>query len=237
MQLLDPQGAVLAAWEGPPVGWHPTSAWQAGDLVRSQTSLRVPATVASGDYHLIAGLFDPATGERLPVTTDARLLASTSDRLNLGDVTVLAREHLMTAPQPATVTDAALSRVGRLAGYDLPAVAVAPGGQLDLTLYWQASELTGDDLSVFVHLLDQDGQIIGQSDGRPAAGAAPTTSWLPGETVIDQRQVAVRADAAAGPARLVVGLYDPASGVRVLWAGDGADAFTLPDAITVKLDQ
>ena len=65
VQLLDRDGAVAAGWEGPPVAWHPTSAWQAGDLLRSQSTLRLPATVPDGAYSLVAALFDPATGERL----------------------------------------------------------------------------------------------------------------------------------------------------------------------------
>ncbi|MEZ4767777.1 MAG: hypothetical protein R2844_05055 [Caldilineales bacterium] len=214
VQLLDGDGQVAAAWEGPPVAWHPTSAWRAGDLVRSQSTLRLPATVADGQYRLIAALFDPATGERLPVSGQR---GGENDRLDLGPVTVRGREHDMNVPQPQVDLNASLARIGRLAGYDLDGETVEPGNALDITLYWSPDETTGERLSVFVHLVDDAGNIIGQSDGEPDSGRAPTSSWLPGETITDRRTVTVRPDAAAGPATLVVGLYDPATGQRVPW--------------------
>ena len=88
-------------------------------------------------------------------------------------VEVAGREHVMTPPQPQDPLQAELARVGRLVGYDLPATEVAPGDTLDLTLYWQATESTGDRLAVFVHLLDAQGKIIGQSDSEPATATIP----------------------------------------------------------------
>ncbi|HRX05355.1 MAG TPA: hypothetical protein P5148_19550, partial [Anaerolineae bacterium] len=127
------------------------------------------------------------------------------------------REHDMAAPRPQASVDASLARIGRLAGYDLAQRAVQPGEPLDITLYWNPTETTGERLAVFVHLVDEAGVIVGQSDGEPGGGRLPTSSWLPGETITDRRSLAVRPDAGAGPATLVVGLYDPATGVRVPW--------------------
>ena len=59
IQLLDDDGQVAAAWEGPPVAWHATSAWQSGELVRSQQAIRLPATLPDGRYRLVTGVFDP----------------------------------------------------------------------------------------------------------------------------------------------------------------------------------
>lgn len=218
VQLLDASGAVAAGWEGPPVAWHPTSDWQAGELVRSQTTVRLPAGLADGDYRLAAALFDPVTGERLAVSGQRR---GATGLLDLGRVTVQGRVHDMAAPQPQVALDAPLAQVGRLAGYDLAQSSVQPGGTLDLTLYWVPDETTGQRLAVFVHLLDASGAIIGQSDGEPGGGLLPTSGWIPGETIADRRTVAVRADAATGPATLVVGLYDPATGARVPWLDAG----------------
>ena len=62
IQLLDDDGQVAAAWEGPPVAWHAASAWQSGELVRSQQAIRLPATLPDGSYRLVTGVFVP--GER-----------------------------------------------------------------------------------------------------------------------------------------------------------------------------
>ena len=59
IQLLDDDGQVAAAWEGPPVAWHATSAWQSGEFVRSQQAIRLPATLPDGRYRLVTGVFDP----------------------------------------------------------------------------------------------------------------------------------------------------------------------------------
>jgi hypothetical protein len=64
---------------------------------------------------------------------------------------------------------------------------------------------------VFVHLLDAGGRIAAQSDGPPGAGRAPTDGWSPGDVVDDRRELA----APAGEYRVVVGLYDPRTGVRL----------------------
>ncbi len=241
LQLLDDKGQVVAGWEGPPVGWHSTQEWQAGELVRSQQTLRLPATVPDGRYRLVTGVFDPTSGQRLSGTWKAGpggVLPQRGVTVPLSTVDVVGREHVMTAPEPQTVLQAELARVGRLEGFDLDATQAAPGDTLDLTLYWQAQESTGDRLRVFVHLLDAQGAIIGQSDGEPAGGAAPTSGWLPGETIADQRTIAIRSDARAGPATLVVGLYDPITGGRVPWLDalgqPAGDALALPQPISVQ---
>jgi 4-amino-4-deoxy-L-arabinose transferase-like glycosyltransferase len=236
MQLLDDADRVQAGWEGPPVAWHPTRAWQQDELVRSQHILRLPATLADGRYRLIAGLFDPATGQRLE-SRDS-LLRPSSDAILLDQVEVVGREHIMNASQPQYPLQADLARLGRLVGFDLSATDVAPGGQIDLTLHWQATETTGDRLSIFVHLLDAQGAFLAQADDEPGDGALPTASWLPGEYLADPHVLTVRPDAPAGPASLVVGLYDPRSGQRVSWLdADGqpvGDQLVLPVQIAVS---
>ena len=241
IQLLDDNDHVVAAWEGPPVAWHPTHTWGTGELVHSQHAIRLPATVPNGRYRLVAGVFDADSGQRLTARWGKGpwgLLKQSRDTVPLGTVDVAGREHIMTPPQLRTPLQAELADVGRLLGYVLPAMEVTPGGTLDLTLYWQVNESTGDRLSVFVHLLDAQDTIIGQSDGEPGNGAYPTSSWVPGETLTDRRTLTVRADAPAGPATLVVGLYDPATGKRVPWLDatgqPGIDSLPLPDFIDVR---
>ncbi len=92
-------------------------------------------------------------------------------------------------------------------------------------------------MTVFVHLLDEQGVIIGQSDGEPAGGSRPTSSWLPGEYIADQHSVRVRDDALLGSATLVVGLYDAATGQRIAWVDENGqvtgDSLRLPSPVRV----
>jgi 4-amino-4-deoxy-L-arabinose transferase-like glycosyltransferase len=219
LQLLDRKGQVVAAWEGPPVPWYPTSRWSPDGFISSWQSLRVPATLPPGRYRLIAGLFDPGTG--------ARIRWGRHEELTLGWVRVGARSHTFTAPRPSFVLDRPLAGGHRLVGYDLSA-----DGVIHLTLYWQPAGPTDIRYSVFVHLVAADGTLLAQSDAEPAGGALPTTAWLPGEFVTDLHTLTLPSRPTSPPAHLAVGLYDPHTGRRLPFlAPDGSivgDHWLLP---------
>lgn len=219
LQLLDRKGRVVAAWEGPPIPWYPSSQWSPDVFVSSYQTLRVPATLPPGRYRLIAGLFDPITG--------TRIRWGRREELTLGMVRVEARAHTFTAPRPSFVLDRPLAGGHRLLGYDLTADEA-----IHLTLYWQPAGPTDIRYSVFVHLLAADGTLLAQSDAEPAAGALPTTAWLPGEFVTDRHTLILPPKPASPPAHLAVGLYDPHTGRRLPFlAPDGSimsDHWLLP---------
>jgi hypothetical protein len=56
-----------------PDGDHPTSAWVPGEVVLD-THILLPPTGASGPYRLVAGLYDPVSGQRLPALDASRQL-------------------------------------------------------------------------------------------------------------------------------------------------------------------
>lgn len=112
---------------------------------------------------------------------------------------------------------------------------VTAGQPFEITLYWQAA---GDspapvDYTVFTHLLAADGRLIAQHDGPPAGGARPLSTWVPGEVIEDRHELTFLDPAYTGPARLVVGLYDPATIERVL-TGEGPDHAVVPVEIEVR---
>ncbi|MDY6878427.1 MAG: hypothetical protein SWK90_19790 [Chloroflexota bacterium] len=119
-----------------------------------------------------------------------------------------------------------------LVGYSLPAAAINTAQPLPLTIYWRALEGTSAvDYLVFTHLLAGDGRLIAQHDGVPAGGARPTTGWVSGETIVDSHLLTFYDAAYTGPARLVVGLYEPSTGRVLTEIGD--DSVVLPVAISV----
>jgi hypothetical protein len=69
------------------------------------------------------------------------------------------------------------------------------------------------DLTVFVHVTDENSRIVGQHDGAPAFALYPTTAWQPGESIVDVHEVQM--DSAAGTYALVTGMYDPNTLARV----------------------
>jgi hypothetical protein len=64
VQLLDANGRLVVQYDAQPRGGlFPTSAWAAGDRLADPVQLVVPAT--SGDYRLVAGMYELASGRRL----------------------------------------------------------------------------------------------------------------------------------------------------------------------------
>ena len=60
-------GPPVAQQDGPPVhNYVPTAFWQAGDRIYDEKTIALPANLPAGEYTLGAGLYDSATGERLP---------------------------------------------------------------------------------------------------------------------------------------------------------------------------
>lgn len=85
-QLLGPDGRLYGQVDQQPgAGTYPTSGWLPGEYVTDDYTLTLAADAPPGDYQLAIGLYDPYTGQRLPVTDgncqpDVCLLPSLSVR-------------------------------------------------------------------------------------------------------------------------------------------------------------
>jgi hypothetical protein len=90
-----------------------------------------------------------------------------------------------------------------------------PGGELTVTLYWEALRPPDDDYTVFVHLIDEQDKTLAGHDDRPMGGRYTTLAWLPGQLVPDEHPIALPAELSAGLYRLRVGLYRPETGDRL----------------------
>ena len=60
---------------------------------------------------------------------------------------------------------------------------------------------------VFVHVLDQNGKIVAQTDREPGGGQQPTTSWASNELIVDRYGVLIPEDTAPGTYTIEIGLY------------------------------
>lgn len=203
VRLVGPEGQVGWSMERP-VTDYPATAWQVGDRLRSETVLRLPATLVTGDY-----TWQVVWGGRAPVT--------------LANLHVTAPTRLFIPPaEMASVSADTLADLATLVGV-LWESATAHATQL--TLVWRAENLTSLSYRVFVHVVDAAGAIVAQSDAEPAGWNRPTTGWLPGEIVLDSHSLGVGLNELAAY-RVVVGLYDPLTGQRLTTAA-GGDSLTL----------
>jgi hypothetical protein len=71
LHLIDPAGNLITQWDGVPLqGAYPTRFWQPGESLLDYWVLLIPDDLAPGPAQLRMGLYDPLTGERVPVTVD-----------------------------------------------------------------------------------------------------------------------------------------------------------------------
>jgi hypothetical protein len=74
-----------------------------------------------------------------------------------------------------------------------------------------------EDYTVFVHVVDDEGQMIGAADHAPPT---PTREWKPGATIEYKHTDYAPISDYVGDATLVVGLYSKSSGERLPLAGE-----------------
>ncbi len=97
------------------------------------------------------------------------------------------------------------------------------GQSVQVELHWQAIAPLTEDTTVFLHVLDRSGQLVGQRDGYPLMGLSRPVAWHPGDLWQDLRWLPLP----EGEYRFLVGLYTTEGGKR-LSATDPA-GYPFPD--------
>jgi len=95
-----------------------------------------------------------------------------------------------------------------LTGYDLPKDVARAGTGIELTLYWEAQGRIPEDYTVFVHVVNDNGEIVAQGDAPPSGGNYPTSLWEAGEIIKDGHFIHLPQNLPSGRYRLFVGLYN-----------------------------
>jgi len=187
----------------PARGNYATSLWKEGDIIRDTYRLRIPRHFpAPSTGRVEAALYLHATGERVPIVNAQGELEG--DSILLGPFGVVTREepeYSIQSPLHYTLGDEV-----QLLGYDMPHTI---GTALPLTLYWQGLAKTEEDYTVFAHVFDEDGNLVGQDDSQPRDGHYPTSLWEEGRIVEDKHFVDISGVVSPGrqQLRIVVGMY------------------------------
>ncbi len=190
-----------------------------GAPLRQQLNLVVPPDAPSGDYSLFVRF---SSGPSIPFG-DISVRQRQRTILGVGDVEIQQ-------PTPYTFANGL-----RLLGYDLAEREVQAGESVPLTLYWQTDRQQEERYKVFTHIqgttFNNEGNLLwGQQDNEPANGTRPLPQWRIGEVIVDRYSIPVNEQAPPGEYALIVGLYHPVSGERLLLsddAGEQADHATL----------
>jgi hypothetical protein len=117
---------------------------------------------------------------------------------------------------PPSMQATAVEFAGEIAlqGYKL----VVRDNQLRLDLVWLARQEMDASYKVFVHIIDDTGKLWVQDDSRPVRYASNTNRWLPGQAILDRHDLPLPAETPPGSYQVRLGLYNEASGVRLLVA-------------------
>jgi len=119
------------------------------------------------------------------------------------------------ATSPTVAVGAVLGEQIELVGYDLPSQTYRPGDIVPLSLFWQRRAAVDEDYKVFVHLLDDQGGLVAQTDSAPANGARPTSQWAADELVLDRHGLLLPDSLPPANYELRVGMYHPTTGERL----------------------
>ncbi len=120
----------------------------------------------------------------------------------------------------------------KLLGFDVDNLHQEPGGQIVVTLYWEALAPLPRNYQTFVHLYD--GRLLAQHDGAPECNINPTTRWEPGQVIADPHILTIPLDSEVGTPSLLAGMYDLVTGDRltVLNSPDNLIVLTEVEIIT-----
>ena len=207
---------------------HPSRLWHQGDIVCLPYDLPLDIELAGGEYQLALAVLD---AQESTYVTEAFV--------PLGTVNVTYIPYRVTRPETAHPVQYRLGDGIALTGWDLEATQIKAGETVRLGLVWRSISRVRQDYTVFVHLVNDEGQVIGQVDTFPLAGYRPTSGWRPAEYLSDTYEIAVPADAASGPSHLVVGMYLAETGARlpvydVVMSEALGDAVSLPETLIVE---
>jgi len=191
-------------------GMYPTTLWSPGQVVRDTFVVPVREDAQGPTAVTIeVGLYQLETMKKLAVV-DAR-----GEPVGSPILTRIKLATTTTARAPTQVLETQFSQVVRLRGYDLDVKRWTPGAIIPLTLYWQVIGKLDRDYTVFIHLVDEHGDVVAQGDGPPMEGYYPTSFWDAEEALTDEHTLQIPLNLASGSYRLLAGFYDLTSGQRL----------------------
>ena len=211
LRLVDPTtGEIAATLHQVHPSDIPTSGWATGLYVRNALNLKLPGDLLPIRYSVRVGLYAPSAGRYLPPGPAAESPVPSGQTAGVqGDFVELGRVWVLPAQSPRPPDGPRVEFGGDL---HLLGVRQSPDA---VTFYWRSDALLPAGLTMFVHLLDANGQLIGQLDGAPYANRYPPAEWLPGQVVEDTRSLAPLGIDPAQIAQVRVGVYQVADGVRL----------------------
>ncbi|RMG88492.1 MAG: hypothetical protein D6712_03515, partial [Chloroflexi bacterium] len=199
LHAVDGEGNVIGKIDTyPGRGLLRTSTWQADAIYPDSYTIPLEENIEGRSaLRVQVGWWDFESGEYiLPV--DAEDVPIDSVMLNVGGVAGEVSE--LDTGEFTLVDNAHFGGVIQLKGYQLSE------DNQTLWLWWQATGTPDDHYTVFVQVLDEENNIIGQGDAPPNF---PTGYWRNGEQYITQHAIQYPETPPSGDYRIITGWYHP----------------------------
>lgn len=193
--------------------WYPPHRWQTDEVIATQTIQWDVGPAWSVGVGVMNGGPWSDWSRRLPASPedvdDSTRAFDAGTWVRLGTFARRGRSLVKLDAGPPDVAPAQVRQANfddriELLGYTV----VRDGHQLQVTLHWRAQRAIPLDYSVFVHVVNANGEVVAQHDGQPGGDVTiPTSSWRPGETILDRHVIDLPTDLPSGAYTLNVGVY------------------------------
>lgn len=235
VQLTDGEGQVLASQTGWPVPSLTPSVWSPGCVYTTRMPLKIPVGHEAGQVHLKVGALSTNGEHYLPARTQRREfvgsgLVEIGTLPLIGSVTEVSPRNVPNPRQQVFASELALR------GFEIPIEPVSEGSTVSVVLYWEVLKPVSDDYTVFIHVLNKDGELVTQFDRPPGGGTAPTSTWQVGKTLRDTYPVQIPSDVPAGSLEIHVGMYTWPSLERLSVTVDGTSVGDSVRLGTIQID-
>jgi len=165
-------------------GAYPTSMWRAGEVIREEYQVEVPADYPPIRYVLWVGVRDGEDG--LGVVNDVEV--DEENRVRLEEIKVLPAERptpLAAEPRPQNRVEVNINDELLFLGYDLSERNLKPGDRLRVTTYWQTLRKSERDYAIQVELRNGGYKV------RETLNIAPTRLWEEGKHYRGDAMIAI----------------------------------------------
>lgn len=215
LRVQDVSGKLIGDYEGFPGSYYfPTYRWRDDEMYRSAWTIHLPADAPAGLYHLdLFWYVYDLDARQSDYTREFHVALGT---IRVGEFGVAHIEHPHNARLGHAMTFLGWNGVRE----------IARGQTLPLDLIWRAERPVDESYTVFVHLVDAEGRVIGDADNPPFSGLFPTNRWQVGEVLRDRHLLKIPRDLAPGNYTIEIGMYLPTTNTRVEVEG-GADKIVL----------
>lgn len=218
---------------------HLSTDWLPEEIIVERYELYVPFMLEPGSYPLTLRFDEMDEARRTLTYNDG------TSSLMLGQVEVVAAAGADRRADAVTrglanignqvLLRSALARAGAALRSDLweAPLPVRPGQAIHVRLVWRVLAPPTTSYTVFIHVIDGQGQVVLGHDYTPLGGAFPSYLWFPkwleGQVVEDPYRLVLPADMPSGDYWVEVGLYEMGSVRRV--AQLGADGVMTGDRL------